>query len=118
MFNADQIGVVLIPLGNDQTYDIKGKKDISVFGGKEKRAFTAVLGSAADGTILPSKSISKGNTVSSLPSTQHQFSHLNFLYGLNDQNHWSNLKTTQEYFHNLLHSRVNDDEYWVAFMDC
>jgi hypothetical protein len=118
VFNADQTEVVLIPLGNNQTYDIKGKKDISVIFGEEKRAFTAVLGSAADGTILPFQSIWKGKTVKSLPSTWHQFSHLNFQYGLNDQNHCSNLKTTQEYFHYHLRSCVNDDGYWVAFIDC
>jgi len=118
VFNADQTGVVLIPSGNDQTYDIKGKKDISVIGGEEKWAFTAVLGSAANGTILPFQSIWKGKTVGSLSSTWHHFSHLNFQYSLNDQNHWSNLKTTQEYFHNVLQSDVNDDEYWVAFIDC
>ena len=118
VFNADQTGVVLIPSGNDRTHDIKGKKDFSVIGGEEKRAFTAVLGSAANGTILPFQSIWKGKTVGSLSSTWHHFSHLNFQYSLNDQNHWSNLKTTQEYFHNVLRSRVNDDEYWVAFIDC
>ncbi len=69
-------------------------------------------------TILPFQSIWKGKTVKSLPSTWHQFSHLNFQYGLNDQNHCSNLKTTQEYFHYHLRSCVNDDGYWVAFIDC
>jgi hypothetical protein len=32
---------------------VKGGKDVSVIGSEEKRAFTACLGSAADGTILP-----------------------------------------------------------------
>jgi hypothetical protein len=42
----------------------------------------------------------KGKAVSSLPSTRHQFSHLNFQYGLNDQNHRSNLKIV--YVHALM----------------
>jgi hypothetical protein len=117
-FNADQTVVVLIPSGHDQTYDLKGKKDIPVLESEEKRAFTAVLGSAADGTILPFQSVWKGKTVNSLPRTQNEFSHLNFQYGLNDQNHWSNLKTTQQYFESILKLRVQDDEYWVAFIDC
>ena len=118
VFNADQTGVTLVPSGNDRTYDVKGGKDISVIGSEEKRAFTVCLGSAADGTILPFQSIWKGKTTSSLPKTRDQFQHLRFRYGLNEKNHWSNLKTTQDYFEHILASRVDDDQYWVAYIDC
>ena len=87
VFNADQTDVVLIPSGNDRTYDHKGKKDMSILGCEEKRGFTVVIGSAADGAILPLQSVRKGKAVNSLPKTRNEFSHLNFQYGLNDQNH-------------------------------
>jgi len=118
VFNADQTGVTLVPSGNDRTYDVKGGKDVSVIGSEEKRAFTACLGSAADGTILPFQSIWKGKTTSSLPKTRDQFRHMRFRYGLNEKNHWSNLKTTQDYFEHILSSRIDEDQYWVAYIDC
>jgi hypothetical protein len=118
VFNADQTGVVLIPSGYDRTYDSVGKKDIPILGGEENRAFTAVIGSAADGTFLPFQSVWKGKTVCSLPSTREKYAHLNFKYGLNEKNRWSNLKTTQEYFEFILHSRIKEDEYWVVLIDC
>ncbi len=34
---------------------MKGGKDVSAIGSEEKRAFTACLGSAVDGIILPFK---------------------------------------------------------------
>ncbi len=108
----------MVPSGNDRTYDVKGGKDISVIGSEEKRAFTVCLGSAADGTILPFQSIWKGKTTSSLPKTRDQFQHLRFHYGLNEKNHWSNLKPTQDYFEHILASRVDDNQYWVAYIDC
>jgi hypothetical protein len=93
LFNADQTGVTLVPSGNDRTYDVKRGKDISVIGSEEKRAFTACLGSAADGTILPFQSIWKGKTTSSLPKTRDQFQH-------------------------ILASQIDDNQYWVAYIDC
>jgi len=118
VFNADQTGLTLVPSGNDRTYDVKGGKDVSVIGSEEKRAFTVCLGSAADGTILPFQSIWKGKTTSSLPKTRDQFRHMRFRYGLNEKNHWSNLKTTQDYFEHILSSRIDEDQYWVAYIDC
>ena len=70
VFNVDQTGVVLIPSGNDRTFDLKGKKDVPILGSEEKCAFTAVIGSAADGTILPFQSVWKGKTVNALPKTE------------------------------------------------
>jgi hypothetical protein len=96
VFNADQTGVTLVPSGNDRTYDMKGGKDVSVIGSEEKRAFTVCIGSAAGGTILPFQSIWKGKTINSLPKTRNECERLRFHYGLNEKNHWSNLKTTQE----------------------
>jgi hypothetical protein len=80
-----------------------------VIGGEEKQAFTACIGSVADGTILPFQSIWKGKTTASLTSTRDQFMHLWFCYGLNEKNHWSNLKTTQEYFEHILSSQIDAD---------
>ena len=72
-FNADQTGVTLVPSGNERTYDVKGGKDVSVIGSEEKRAFTACLGSAADGNILRFQSIWKGKTTNSLAKSRDLF---------------------------------------------
>ena len=96
VFKADHTGVTLVPSRNDRTYDMKGGKDVSVIGSEEKRAFTVCIGSAAGGTILPFQSIWKGKTINSLPKTRNECERLRFHYGLNEKNHWSNLKTTQE----------------------
>jgi hypothetical protein len=86
VFNEDQTGVKLVPSGNERTYDVKGGKDIAVIGSEDKRAFTACLGSAADGTIIPFQSNWKGKNTSSLLKTRDQFQHLRFCCGLNEKN--------------------------------
>jgi hypothetical protein len=82
----------MLPSGNDRTYDVKGGKDISVIVGEEKQAFTAHIGSAADGTILPFQSIWKGKTTASLPKTRNQLMHHQFCYCWNEKNQLNNLK--------------------------
>lgn len=49
----DQTGVVLVPGGNEKTYEIKGSSQVPLHGKKEKRAFTAVLLISAAGEVLP-----------------------------------------------------------------
>ena len=53
-----------------------------------------------------------------MPKSRDQFKELWFRYGLNEKNHWSNLKTTQEYFEHILSSGVDTNQYWVAYIDC
>lgn len=68
LVNVDQTSVVLIPGGNDRTYDEKGIKQVGAIGKDKKRAFTAVLAISAEGRLLPTQSIWKGKTEQSLPS--------------------------------------------------
>ena len=126
VINCDQTGIILIPSGNDRTYDIKGKKDISVVGGEEKRAYTAVVGSTAAGKFLPFQAVWKGETKASLPNTREISEEKHgFVYSTNVKNHWSNLATTKEYFEKVLMRHMKsvsgddeDDPYWVALIDC
>ena len=55
--NTDQTRMLLIPSGNERTYEVKGAKDVGVIDDEEKLAFTAVIGCAADGYIIPLQTV-------------------------------------------------------------
>jgi hypothetical protein len=136
VINADQTGVVLIPSGDDRTYDDCGTKEVKVIGGEEKRACTAVVGSTSSGRLLPLQSVWKGSTVKSLPDQASRASSeaVGFHYTLNKKNHWSSLSTTKEYFKLIIEPYLQatlDDErkvdptldenyrpYFVFLIDC
>jgi hypothetical protein len=104
LVNADQTGVILVPGGSQKTYEEQGSRQVLIHGKEEKRAFTAVLATSNDGTVLPTQSIHKGKTPASLPSIEcrapaeakgHRFS-------LNPSKHWSSLDTTKLWFKEIL----------------
>ena len=64
----DQTGTVLVPGGNDNTYEIKGAKQVPIHGKEGKRAFTAVLSVDLGGEVLPTQSVWKGVLAASLPT--------------------------------------------------
>lgn len=57
IFNVDQTGTVLVPGGNNNTYEIKRAKQIPIHGKEEKRVFTAVLSVDLGGEVLPTQSV-------------------------------------------------------------
>lgn len=51
--NADQMGVHLLPIGNERTYPTKGSRDVTVAGRDDKRQVTSLLSCFAAGNVLP-----------------------------------------------------------------
>jgi hypothetical protein len=108
--NCDQTGVVLVPGGSQRTYEEKGAKQVSLHGKEEKRAFTCVLATAMNGTVLPTQSVHKGKTEASLPercvfnisSERDRATEKGHRFVLNPTKHWSNQETTQKWFTDVL----------------
>lgn len=96
--NLDHTGVRLIPAGN-YTYDVCGKKDIKVVGMEDKRQVTVLVGSAADGRMLPCQVIYAGTSPLCLPKEADREpcreQGWDFDY---TENHWASMATTQGYF--------------------
>lgn len=70
IINADQTGIVLLPSGNQRTYDEKGTRQVNSIGHEEKRAFTLNISTALSGELLPAQSVWQGKTSASLPSLE------------------------------------------------
>ncbi len=50
--NVDQIGVLLVSGGQDNTYEVKGAKQVLIHGKEEKKGFTSVLSVDLEDEIL------------------------------------------------------------------
>jgi hypothetical protein len=53
VINTDQTGLILVPEETQWTYEEHGVKQVLIPGKEEKRAFTAMLPTSLDGTVLP-----------------------------------------------------------------
>jgi hypothetical protein len=104
LVNADQTGVILVPGGSQKTYEEQGSRQVLIHGKEEKRAFTAVLATSNDGTVLPTQSIHKGKTPASLPSFDRRApaEAKGHRFRLNPSKHWSSLDTTKLWFQEIL----------------
>lgn len=96
VINADQTGVVLLPVGK-RTWNERGAKQVSVFAKDEKRQFTMMVASAASGRMLPFQAIWASKTAASLPKLPIRLpgeskGHRWFSGG---DRHWSNLPAMQ-----------------------
>jgi hypothetical protein len=49
--NTDQIGVHLLPIGGDQTWERKGAKHIQVLGIENKRQITTIVSTSTNGSM-------------------------------------------------------------------
>ena len=65
--NSDQTQVVYAP-GDKMTWAGTGSKQVQLLGGDEKRAFTALVSVASNGTLLPMQAIYGGKSRRSTPS--------------------------------------------------
>ena len=65
--NSDQTQVIFTP-GDKMTYAPIGKKQVSLVGGDEKRAFTVMVSVANNGTLLPFQAIYGGQSERSCPT--------------------------------------------------
>ena len=53
VINSYQTGIHLIPSAGGRTWDVKGVKDVKIFGLEDKRQITCVVSSNASGELLP-----------------------------------------------------------------
>lgn len=104
VINVDQTGIILIPGGDQRTYEQQGAKQVPHWGKEEKRAFTVVLSTAINGVVLPSQSIWKGSTDKSLPNiaarTNPEENGHRFV--VNPNKYWSLFETTKLWFQQIL----------------
>jgi len=110
--SADQTGVILVPGGTQQAYEEQGVKQVLIHEKEEKQAFTAVLATYLDGTVLLSQSVWMGKTEQSLPSQNLNYSQRNIhkseghCFVLNPRKHWSSRQTTNSWFISII------EPYW------
>ncbi|KAJ7897752.1 hypothetical protein B0H13DRAFT_2521555 [Mycena leptocephala] len=106
VINADQTGVVYLP-GSRMSYAPRGSKQVGLIG-KEKRAFTALLGVSAAGDALPIQCVYEGKTVRSTPTEsaasreECDGAKFSFVFSGKPGNHWSNQKTMREWVKDVL----------------
>lgn len=102
--NADQTGIVLVPGGDDPTYEPKGSKQVLIHGKDEKRAFTCVTSVTGTAQVLATQSVWKGKTQQSRPTLEslHTAYNLGHSFTSNPNKHWSSFDTTKEWIQDIL----------------
>jgi len=90
IINAGRTGLCVIPAGN-KTWHTTGSKQVSTFGKDEKQQFTALVGLAASGDVVPFQCIHKGKTSASLPkpTVREEGERLGIKWVPGGANHWS-----------------------------
>lgn len=93
--------------GAKLTWAETGSKQVSVIGSEEKRAFTAVVSIANDGTMLPIQAVYGGRSVQSCPSPAAPYykeainEGFRFVYSGTDT-YWSNQRTMRLFVDDIL----------------
>lgn len=104
--NSDQTQVLYAP-GDKVTWTEKGAKQVPVLGAEEKRAFTALISVACDGTFLPLQAIYSGKTPRSCPSLNSP-NHTDLinagciLQESGTTTYWSNINTMKNFVNKIL----------------
>jgi hypothetical protein len=106
MVNWDQTQV-RVQMSSNSTFEESGSKQISVLGKEEKRAWTALVSVAADGTALPLQIIMEGkDRKRSLPKQDapmmDEANRRGFKWELNPTTYWSDQGTMRLYVSTIL----------------
>lgn len=121
--------MLLVPGGNENTYEVKGAKQVPIHGKEEKRAFTVVLSVDLGGEVLVTQSVWKGVLASSLPTAKasEEATKRGHRFGLNRHTHRSNLETTKAWIAEILlvhrdrmirtHNLLVDSKM-ILYLDC
>jgi hypothetical protein len=102
VINSDQTALHIRP-STDQTYDVKGVKDVKSLGKDDKRQITCTIRSAASGDLLPLQLIFQGKTIVVVPKDPRAVAarakgwHLTM-----SSNHWSNQQTMREFIDQVI----------------
>jgi hypothetical protein len=100
LINFDQTGMQFVNTGKC-SFAAKGSKDIAIIGMEDKRQITVVVGSSANGDMLPLQLIFTGKTNECHPP--HTSSTTNARFHLTHSiNHWSNQETMDQYVEHVL----------------
>jgi hypothetical protein len=126
--NSDQTTIHLRP-STEQTYEVKGVKEVKCLGKDDKRQITAVVSSTASGELVPLQLVFQGKTEAVVPKDEDAKWavttgwHLTML-----KNHWSNFVTMKSFVEKVLDSwRVKkceelglapDSQKMVWLIDC
>ncbi len=100
--NSDQTAVHLRP-AIEQTYEVKGVKEVKCLGKDDKRQITVVVSSTASGELVPLQLVFQGKTKAVVPKDEDvkravaMGSHLTML-----ENHWSNFVTMKSFVEKVL----------------
>lgn len=101
--NFDQIGNYILP-SNGSTFHDRGAEQVDIIAKDEKRAYTLLVASTADGDFLPFQQVWSGATERSLPSEnapcmqEARERGFDFAFAKSDKktSHYSTLKTMKE----------------------
>ncbi len=102
VINSDQTVLHIRP-STDQTYDVKGVKDVKNLGKDDKRQITCTVSSVASGDLLPLQLIFQGKTIAVIPkdlgavAARAKGWHLTM-----SSNHWSNQQTMKEFIDQVI----------------
>ncbi|VDB96549.1 unnamed protein product [Peniophora sp. CBMAI 1063] len=103
--NFDQTQVVIAD-PSTRTFAREGNRQVSTVNKEEKRAWTAVVGVASDGSVSPTQVIMKGSSPRSLPSQNapHRDDALaiGLRFDLNPTNYWSSAPLMEVYFEHVI----------------
>jgi hypothetical protein len=100
----DQIGVYILP-NSGYTFEKRGSEQIDIITKDEKRAYTLLVASSADGDFLPFQQVWSGATNRSVPSdraphmAEARERGFDFTFAKSEKNkgsHYSTLKTMKE----------------------
>jgi len=101
--NSDQTGVHMKPF-SEQTYEVKGAKQVLSLGKEDKRQFTMLGSAAADGVLLPLQVVFQGKTGQVLPKNAAAVIATSEGWHLtHSANHWSTQETMRSFVQKVLH---------------
>lgn len=96
--NADQTGVLLMPVGDDKTFAYKGSQNVSVTGRGDKRQISLLLAIAASGDLLHLQAIFQGTTNQVVPGGSNALLlKQNGCHLTKSKKHWSTLETMKDW---------------------
>jgi hypothetical protein len=100
--NLDQTAIHFRP-STEQTYEVKGVKEVKCLGKDDKRQITAVVSSTASGELVPLQLVFQGKTKAVVPKDEDakravaMGCHLTM-----SENHWSNFVTMKSFVEKVL----------------
>ncbi|KAH7912830.1 hypothetical protein BJ138DRAFT_734134 [Hygrophoropsis aurantiaca] len=133
--NFDQIGNYILP-NSSNTFHDRGAEQVDIVAKDEKRAYTLLVASTADGDFLPFQQVWSGASERSLPSkTAHRMNEavekgFDITFAKSDKkgSHYSTLKTMKEWIVNIFEPYrkevieadpdLDDDQIAVVYLDC